>query len=338
MTSETLLEEWVSWLRGAGFRRASTAAEYRLAVRNFIRLAEVTDLATVKTAHLDEYVNLLLLDRIGRGTIRTRLFALRSFFEWATSRELLPKNPAAPGLFRIPADDRGERPVFVLEPAELQRLFDAAAAQRAERGKREPERFFARRVVQTAGQAERDHALLMVAYSGALRVSEVAALRWEHVTADRRDGSLRIMLPASKRSDYPATIYLDTKASRALLSWRRARAAAGRRGSLVFGISAKACADVFDRVARLAGIPSKLGRRPTFHALRSSRATHASEGGLTDREVADLLRHRNLDSITRYVRAATETRRRTLALSTLPWNARTIGKVQRGSRSVRLRT
>ncbi len=330
--AEALAAEWVVWLRGAGFRRASTADAYRGSLRDFLRVSGATDFRDVRTRDLDEYVNLLMVRGVSKGTIRTRLFAIRSFFEWAVAREHLERNPAATGLFRIPPDDRTARPVFVLEVAEIERLL-AVRQPPPVRGKREPEVFFQKRSAQVAGQDERDRALLLVAYTGALRVSEIAALRWADVATDARNGTLRIGLRSSKRSDYPATIHLDEVASRALLSWKNARAAAGKAGPLIFGMSAKACSDAFERVARLAGIPSKHGRRPTFHVLRASRATHAAESGMTDREVAALLRHRNLESVTRYIRAATETRKRILAVSSLPWNARKIRvvRVPRGS-------
>lgn len=325
--AESLLALWVAWLKGAGFRRFSTAEAYRGSIRDFLRGSGVTDFREVRTRDLDEYVNLLQLRGVGKSTIRTRLFAVRSFFLWAVSREHLEKNPAAPGVLRIPPDDRSERPVFVLEVDELRRLF-AVRQPPPVQGKREPALFFEKRCAQVAGQDERDRALLMVAYTGALRVSEAAGLRWQDVSTDARNGSLRITVRASKRSDYPATIYLDGEASKALLEWKRVRAAAGKTGPRVFGMSPKACADAFDRVARLARIPSKHGRRPTFHVLRASRATHAAAAGLTDREIAALLRHANLESITRYVRASTETRKRTLAVSSLPWNAKKTGAIR----------
>ena len=326
--AETLVAAWVAWLKGAGFRRFSTAEAYRGSLRDFLRASGATDFRAVRTVHLDEYVNLLSVRGVGKSTIRTRLFAIRAFFAWAVSREHLEKNPAAPGVLRIPPDDRAARPVFVLEVAELRRLF-AVRQEPPVQGTREPDAFFRKRAAQVAGQDERDRALLLVAYTGALRVSEAAALRWEDVSVDGRDGNFRITLRASKRSDYPAVIYLDAEASRALLSWKAVRAAAGKTGPLLFGLSAKACSAAFDRVARLAGIPRKYGRRPTFHVLRASRATHAAAAGLTDREIAALLRHRNLESITRYLRAATETKRRVLAVASLPWNARKVGGVRR---------
>jgi integrase len=318
--TQVLLEAWAAWLRGAGFKRESTALAYRRHLSSFIQRSNVSDFSSVGTLDLDGFVVARQVDGVGNSTIRTQLHALRSFFGWAHTRGHLPADPAAPGVFRIPPDDRSERPVFVLEADELERLFAVSEPPPVQRPK-EPEAFFRRRLAQVAGQEERDRALVLVAYVGALRVSEAAALRWEDVRADGRDGVLRVMLRASKRSDHPATIHLDARSTLALQAWRRVRAVAGKAGPFVFGLSAAGCSETFERLARLAGIPKKHGRRATFHCLRSSRATHAAEVGATDRQIAALLRHRNVESITRYVRAATETRKRGLAMATLPWNA-----------------
>lgn len=319
--AEALVDRFAAWCRGAGWKRISTARAYRLALLGFLRLTGTTDWSAVTVSTFDEYVGRLQLDGISVATIRAHLYAARTFFSWACARGILPHNPTAPGLLRIPADDRAERPVFVLELSELQRLFNVTHAPPV-RGRREPARFFDKRQARDAGRTERDRALVRVAYCGALRVSEAAALRWEDVATDARDGTLRVTLRSSKRSRHPATIYLDLKTSAALLDWKRARDAAGRTDPRIFGMSARTCAEVFDRLCREVAIPWRHGRRPTFHILRSSRATHAAEAGLSDREVAGLLRQSGLESIARYVRAATETRKRALAIRSLPWNSR----------------
>ncbi len=322
--SETLVEQWAAWSTGPGWKSVATARAYRRDVLAFVRDAGVTDYAAdVKLATFDDFVRRMQIAGLAPSTISTRLAAIKSFEEWAVDRDLLPKSHAR--AVKLPRGDRDDPEVVVLSPKELSKLYAAAAGQKVTQGKREPDKFFARRAERAAGIAERDLALLMVSYAAALRVSEAAGLRVSDVLApDGRDGNLAIVIRSSKTSRRPSRpLYLGPVASRALLAWKATRSSVGRRGDSLFGLSSRACAAVFDRCVRIAGL-HRVGRRLTPHALRSSRATHAVEGGMRIEDVAILLRHRDLQTVRRYVKAAGEHRRRFESLATLP-EARGLG-------------
>lgn len=323
--AESLAAEFVAWCRGPGYRRAGTAEAYRKSIAAFLRETRTEDFGAVSIRVLDEYVARMQIDGLAPATVASRLWALRAFWRWAVAREYLSRNPVAS--IRVPDSGGDERPVVVLELRELEALF-AVRQPPPERWPREPEKFFVRRCERAAGIDERDRALLRVAYDGALRIGEVASLRWADVLPpDRRDGKLRVVLPTSKRSSHHSRpIYLGDAASRSLTVWRSVARRLGRRDPRVFGLSSAGIAAAFERCAKLARIGKKGDRFPTFHILRASRATHAFEAGATERQVAELLRHRgSLESVGRYLRAATETQRRRIALLTLPENSRRVG-------------
>lgn len=338
MTSpaEALLAEWYSWLKGAGFRAYSTADSHRRNVAAFLKAQNVTDFAAVTVRDLDAYVAELQIEGKMPGTIASRISALRGLYDYATKRGLLEKDPAA--LVRLPPSERAERDVLILSPAEVYALEDAAGNQappvRGERRCRngkvllEPEKFFERRVASTIGQAVRDRAYIAVSYAGCLRVSEAADLTVRDILPpDRRDGSLALVLPRSKRRKrISKPIYIGARASRFLKEWLAIRStlAWARKDERVFGLTTKGLSEVFSRVARSAGLARKLGRKTSPHILRASRASHSAASGLSTLEVAEIiLRHRSgygpgLGSVDRYVRAHDETRRRALALGSLP--------------------
>ncbi len=294
MTSAAeLVTEFVEWCRGPGYKAPSTAEAYRQSLVNFVRVAGVADFATVTPSTLDFYVTRLkLATKLSDATIRSRSFALRVFFAWAHSRDRLPK---------------------ILN-----------VRQMPVRGPREPERFFARRAKRAAGNDDRDRALFAVTYDGALRVSETCALLWSDLEVDA-DGKASILLRKFKRSLHPEVVPLDHRTAGLLLLWKTVRRDLGIRGGSIFGLTVKGARGVFDRLWRLAGItPGR--RRMTFHMIRASAATHASEAGMSDRDVQALLRHARFTTTERYLRKRTPEKQRRIRARFLFWNAAKFGQ------------
>ncbi len=323
MTSAAeLVTEFVEWCRGPGYKAPSTAEAYRQSLVNFVRVAGVADFATVTPSTLDFYVTRLkLATKLSDATIRSRSFALRVFFAWAHSRDRLPKNPASKDLFKIPGPREVEA-VSVLEVKEIERILNVR--QMPVRGPREPERFFARRAKRAAGNDDRDRALFAVTYDGALRVSETCALLWSDLEVDA-DGKASILLRKFKRSLHPEVVPLDHRTAGLLLLWKTVRRDLGIRGGSIFGLTVKGARGVFDRLWRLAGItPGR--RRMTFHMIRASAATHASEAGMSDRDVQALLRHARFTTTERYLRKRTPEKQRRIRARFLFWNAAKFGQ------------
>ena len=168
-------------------------------------------------------------------------------------------------------------------------------------------------------RGKRDRALILLGFAAALRRSELAAIRVEHV-AITPDG-LRLAIPRSKTDAEGAghvigVAYGSGSATcpvRAVQSWARAATeAAGaplagplfrkvdRWGALgARGLSAKTVARVVKARAAAAGLDPALF---SGHSLRAGFATQAARNGKSDRSIMRHTRHRSIRTLNEYVR------------------------------------
>lgn len=143
----------------------------------------------------------------------------------------------------------------------------------------------------------RTRAMLMLAYGGGLRLSEVSALRAGDIDSAR--GVLRIR--AGKGQKDRITVLPPTLLE-ALRTWWRLRPKGGdlvfpghKRGS---GVSSTTIHKRFHTALIAAG----LRRRMTFHTLRHAFATHLLENGVDIVTIQSLLGHAHLGTTLRYLR------------------------------------
>lgn len=140
--------------------------------------------------------------------------------------------------------------------------------------------------------------LMMTAYGCGLRVSEVVALRPEHIDSVRK--VIRIEQGKGRKDRY---VMLPEKLLVALRQyWRACRPAVWlfegqRRGQR---LSATSAALVFQQARQRAGIK----KRVTFHSLRHAFATHMLEDGTNVRVIQALLGHRSLTTTQIYTHLA----------------------------------
>jgi len=151
-------------------------------------------------------------------------------------------------------------------------------------------------------QRQRDYAIIRCLIDLGLRSCEVAALRLDDI--DWKNGTVIIRLGKSRRADVlplPAVTgqaiadYLQkvrpTTASRAVFVRHRAP------------LDVPVDASVIRSVVRLAAARAGLsGRLHGPHRLRHSAATQMLNGGATLKEIADVLRHRSLDTTSIYAK------------------------------------
>lgn len=129
------------------------------ACTTFLRSIDVTDLATVRVAHLRRFLAAEADHRPAPASQARTIAALRCFFRFCVENDYLDRDPAA--VLRTPKE-RDARP-DVLDSRELRRLLGAPGS-----GQVWQPRF--------AGRDERDRLMLaLFAYSG-LRRSELLAL------------------------------------------------------------------------------------------------------------------------------------------------------------------
>jgi integrase len=163
----------------------------------------------------------------------------------------------------------------------------------------------------------RDRAMLLLAFAGALRRSELVALDLEHVrwTAD----GLTILLERSKTDERGEGALLAITRGRAeetcpvaaLRLWlEQARITAGplfrkiSRGGAVGAnrLSADAVRQILLKRAGLAGIKGTLAEPVSPHGLRAGFVTTAYRNGVPDEEIMGHTRHRSLATMRGYVR------------------------------------
>jgi len=135
-----------------------------------------------------------------------------------------------------------------------------------------------------------------------LRSFEVAALRLEDI--DWKNSTLTVRVGKSRRAD---VLPLPAVTGHAIANYlHKARPATESRAVFVrhrAPLDAPVDAGVIRSVVRQAAARSGLtGRLHGPHRLRHSAATHMLQGGATLKEIADVLRHRSLDTTAIYAK------------------------------------
>jgi len=140
--------------------------------------------------------------------------------------------------------------------------------------------------------------LLMLVYSSGLRVSEVVALKKEHIDLSRqviyiRQGKGRkdrYTLLSEKAANFIKEYYDYFEIDKWIFP--------GQSG--IKHLSIRAAQHIFDKATRNAGITKKV----SIHGLRHSFATHLLENGTDIRYIQSLLGHSNIRTTERYTHVA----------------------------------
>ncbi len=151
-------------------------------------------------------------------------------------------------------------------------------------------------------QHQRDYAIVRCLVDLGLRSCEVAALRLDDI--DWKNGTLTIRVGKAQRAD---VLPLPSITGRAIADYlHRARPVTESRAVFVrhrapldVPVDTSVVRSVVRQAATRGGLPDRL-RGP--HRLRHSAATRMLRGGATLKEVADILRHRSLDTTAIYAK------------------------------------
>jgi integrase/recombinase XerD len=151
-------------------------------------------------------------------------------------------------------------------------------------------------------QRQRDHAIVRCLVDLGLRSFEVAALRLEDI--DWKNATLTVRVGKSHRVD---VLPLPAVTGHAIANYlHKARPATASRAVFVrhrAPLDVPIDAGVIRSVVRQAAARSGLaGRLHGPHRLRHSAATRMLQGGATLKEIADILRHRSLDTTAIYAK------------------------------------
>jgi integrase/recombinase XerD len=277
-----VIDEFLAYLRVERGVSPATTAAYGVDLRDFAR--SVGSGGTWRES--PEIAVGYLAARSRRGTagdrglaptsLRRRAAAIRGFYRFAYGEGLIPADVAA----RLDLPRQPRLLPETLDVGEVERLLDAA------------------------GDALRDRALLELLYAAGLRISEALRLDLEDIS--RADRTVRVMGKGDRERVVPVGDIAMEWINRWLAEGRPALLAlshvAPARGGPVF---------VGDRGRRLArqqgwaavkraAVRAGLGDRVSPHTLRHSFATHLLEGGADLRIVQELLGHASISTTQLY--------------------------------------
>ena len=281
---ELLRARFGEWLAATNYA-ARTREEYDRSVRDFVewlgRETEVESVTEALPAHLHQYQLALChapAKDDGRmlsvGTQAKTLAAIKTWFEWMVSEQLLAFNPAA--ALRMPKVPRS-LPRNVLTQEEARMLLESTPIE-------EP-------------RDVRDRAMLEVLYGSGIRREELLSLTI--YDADLVQGSLRIELGKGRQTRIVPLTQSAIAALKLYLEEARPRWAseAGKTTLFVSSRSGRALSDndllrIVRKAARRAGIRKHI----TPHTLRHSFATHLLQEQADIRQIQKLLGHRKLST------------------------------------------
>ena len=283
MALETLVNEWVDYLRVEKGASTHTVSSYRRDALRYVRdLQErgIRSLAEVSARDIEDYTMRLASGELtGRAAVTASVAraqaAIRGLHKYALTEGLVGVNPAV----HLHAPRQGRHLPKALTVDEVGRLLDAAHADDSVIG-------------------IRDCALLELLYATGARVSEAVSLCADDFDLDAEVPVVRLFGKGRKERIVPVGSF----AVEALGAYRvRARPALAVRGhgtnafflnSRGGPLSRQSAWTAIRRAAQAAQLEDKVSP----HTMRHSFATHLLEGGASVREVQELLGHASVST------------------------------------------
>lgn len=283
MALETLVNEWVDYLRVEKGASTHTVSSYRRDALRYVRdLQErgIRSLAEVSARDIEDYTMRLASGELtGRAaataSVARAQAAIRGLHKYALTEGLVGVNPAV----HLHAPRQGRHLPKALTVDEVGRLLDAAHADGSVIG-------------------IRDCALLELLYATGARVSEAVSLCADDFDLDAEVPVVRLFGKGRKERIVPVGSF----AVEALGAYRvRARPALAVRGhgtnafflnSRGGPLSRQSAWTAIRRAAQAAQLEDKVSP----HTMRHSFATHLLEGGASVREVQELLGHASVST------------------------------------------
>jgi integrase/recombinase XerD len=281
---ELLRRRFGEWLAATNYA-VRTREEYDRSVRDFVEwLCEETEVESITEAlpaHLHQYQLALChapAKDDGRmlsvGTQAKTLAAIKTWFEWMVSEQLLAFNPAA--ALRMPKVPRS-LPRNVLTQEEARMLLESTPIE-------EP-------------RDVRDRAMLEVLYGSGIRREELLGLTI--YDADLVNGSLRIELGKGRQTRIVPLTQSAIAALKLYLEEARPRWAS-EAGKTILFVSSRSGLPLSDndllRIVRKAAKRAGIRKHITPHTLRHSCATHLLQEQADIRQIQKLLGHRKLST------------------------------------------
>ncbi len=285
------IAEFTDYLAHSKGASVHTVAAYRRDLQQFARfLARHRQTPAWDQVDVEDLRFFLARELAGlkRSTRARKLASLRAFFDFYGQEEDRP-NPAR--LVSMPRQAQDLPPRLSVD--EAFHLVDAPG-RRPESGRK-----------LAAERRLRDAALLEVAYSCGLRVSELTGLDLEHLRLD-----LNLVRVVRGKGGKERLVPLGQKAARAVQAYLavRPRFLSKKRGAqdalFLSQKGGRLSPRQVERIVAQSLDGLAVGRKVSTHALRHAMATHLLEGGADLRSVQEMLGHQSLSTTQKYTHLA----------------------------------
>lgn len=280
---DPLVREFLQFMEVERSASPLTLRNYHHALAIFREtMPAVTDWREATADHFRDYLFLLAKQKLGASTIRLRMAALRSFYNFLVKRRGLPHSPLA--AVRLPKLEK-KLPV-VLSERQMEDLLDAPVTHSK-----------TQQAVDWA--AARDAAMLEILYSAGLRRAELASLTVEAI--DPYHDTVRVTGKGGKQRLCP----LGEPAVAAIQRYRQL--ARVHSGPLFLNksrrpLSVRSINNILKQRLAQSGVPVPA----TPHKLRHSFATHLLDHGADLRAVQAMLGHASLSTTQIYTQVSME--------------------------------
>ncbi|MGO8766935.1 MAG: tyrosine recombinase [Limisphaerales bacterium] len=290
---QNLVEDFLQYLRHERGQSDNTAKTYDALLGKFVAWAGALKLTDWKQVELRHLMAFLQFERerqlenepknsprrLSSESLYLEIAALRAFYKFAENEKLLPRNVAE----NLSLPRRWKRLPKALTNPEIEKLLTSEKPESRE--------------------TLRDQAILELAYSSGLRLSELKNLRLEQLHLEAGfinvigKGSKERVLPVGRKAVEAMNRYLETARPKFVTARSPANVFLTQRGTPFASVTL--WLRIKNRVRR-AGIP----RNITPHMLRHSFATHLLEHGADLRVIQELLGHASIGTTEIYTHVA----------------------------------
>lgn len=272
-TGQTLVDDFIVYLRGECHLAVNTIDAYRRDLRRFLAWCDSRSLGGLRIEDLSEFIGSMQDERLAPASIARCIVAVRTFYKYLQLEGVVTDNPAD----LLAAQKMWERVPRVLTIRQVESLL--AAPRRIDR------------------YYQRDRAMLELLYATGCRVSEVCQLRLRDLMLDQRQircegkGGKQRIVPIGGQAIEAIRTYCDDL--RVTLAARQPQPT----DELLLSRSGRA----MDRIMLWRLVKTYAGRVGidsliSPHALRHSFATHLLAGGADLRQVQEMLGHASIQT------------------------------------------
>lgn len=274
------LRPFLEYLEVEKGRSALTIRNYEFYLQRFLDWATDPETDAVDHDMVHNYrLYLNRLDARDEGTLKKstqnyHLIALRSFLKYLAKRDVETMAPE-----KIELAQQGSRDVSFLEAEDLQNLLEA------------PEKSDADPIIKA-----RDRAILELFFSTGMRVSELAALKWDQINLDKEEFTVR------GKGDKTRIVFLSHQARHALGAYKELR---DDEVEFIFIRHDRAGSDKepgpltprsIERLVRKYALLAGITKKVSPHTLRHSFATDLLMNGADIRSVQAMLGHASINT------------------------------------------